>query len=331
MSLSNLGKVVLTTSNNNLGINFPLPSETLSIGGNITLCNAGGIVIIGSSNSNVGIGTSEPGQKLTVLGDFGLSNATNITIFTPVGSNIGLNVVAPDASFAINGNLALSNYGEIIIHSSNNCLGIGTPQPSQVLTVLGNIGLSNATGTAVIASSGSNIGIGVSSPFEGLAVNGNFSLSNYGKVVCYTSNGYFGISKANPNATLQVGGNLLAGYSHIGQNSLPVGGPFFTQQPWDVAAATHTIAYSNYCFGENSMGTIHIQVSNKSAAASNAKCGNMQVSFFKSLGASNVDLFTIFQHKTTTLTLMSVTYSSNDIVVSTDSDCSIAWTSIGSF
>jgi len=133
----------------------------------------------------------------------------------------------------------------------------------------------------------------------------------------------------NPVFKLEVRGNVSLGKGLEGTTNNTQGGPFFKQNSWDSAASSHIIQYPAYCGGENSAGTLHIQVSNKLATAS-SKIGNMMVSFIKRIG-DNVNLFTISHHTSPQLTTFSITSSGADIQVTTDSDCSISWTSIGSY
>ena len=74
---------------------------------------------------------------------------------------------------------------------------------------------------------------------------------------------------------------------------------------------------------------MHIQVSNKVENA-NAKIGNVMVSFIKRYG-DGVNIFTISHHKSPQLTTLNVTANGDNIQITTDNDCSIAWTSIGAY
>ena len=101
------------------------------------------------------------------------------------------------------------------------------------------------------------------------------------------------------------------------------------QKSWDTAGSTHTISYPTYCLGDNSSGMLYIQISNKLSNGS-AKVGNIQMSFVKEAGV-NVATFLVAQHNNSRLGTLSVSISTNDIVVNTDSDCAISWTCIGSY
>jgi hypothetical protein len=139
------------------------------------------------------------------------------------------------------------------------------------------------------------------------------------------SYGNLGIGTTSPTTTLDVRGNILMGKGVNGIYNSFVGGPYHQQAGWDATGTSHTIAYPSYCMADNSSGTLHIQV--KSATAN--KLGNASVSFLKA-NATAVDLFNIHYHKTTNLTTFTIIASTNDITITTDSDCAVAWTSIGS-
>jgi predicted RNA-binding protein associated with RNAse of E/G family len=141
----------------------------------------------------------------------------------------------------------------------------------------------------------------------------------------YYNIGNVGIGTTLPIEKLEVYGNTKTGKGLSGIYNQYDGGPFFKQSGWDTTGSSHTIAFTDYCIAENSSGTLNIQV--KSITAN--KLGNSSVSFLNASGA-DVDLFNTFYHKTANLSTFTITASTNDIIVTTDSDCSISWTSIGS-
>jgi hypothetical protein len=207
------------------------------------------------------------------------------------GPNFGLNVKNPTETLASLGTFSMSNFGKIIMYTSNNRLGLNIAVPTETLTIGGNMSLSN----------------------------------NTGKIALHTSNNNLGVGIVTPGARLQVAGDLLAGYSHLGTSSTTTGGPYFHHKAW---TANHTISYPEYCFGDNSSGNLYIQISNKSTVVS--KIANIHLSFLKRAGVA-IDLFTVMLHKSATMTNLSVSSNLNDIVINTDSDCFIAWTTIGSY
>ena len=141
------------------------------------------------------------------------------------------------------------------------------------------------------------------------------------------SNNLLGVGTSNPQNTLDVLGQLNTTPVGASATSL-TGGPFFIQTRWDLAGTSHTL--SNFTRGDNSGGTLFIQVANKSSSGATAKTGNMQLSYIRTFG-NTVDLFTIASHRSATMTTLSAIASGSNVVITTDSDCAIAWTSIGSF
>jgi len=143
------------------------------------------------------------------------------------------------------------------------------------------------------------------------------------------ANGNVGIGTSTVNDTLDVNGNARFGKGlYNGANNGYAGGPYYKQTTWDVSGSSHTIAYPSFCIGSNSSGTLHVQVNNKSTTT--PKVGNLIVSFIV-IYNSITDVFVVSTHKNGNLTTLTVTNSGNDIVVTTDSDCCVSWTTVGSF
>ena len=138
------------------------------------------------------------------------------------------------------------------------------------------------------------------------------------------SNGNVGIGTVTPLG-LDVYKNSSIGEGLLGNYNSYSGGPFFKQQGWGSTGTTHTISYPDYCVNDNSSGTINIQIK----SASGDKLGNVSISFLKK-NSTDVDIFSIYYHKTANMTTLTVSPSTNDIQVSTDSDCAISWSSTGS-
>jgi hypothetical protein len=144
------------------------------------------------------------------------------------------------------------------------------------------------------------------------------------------TDGNVGIGTTNPASRLHVTDNVLLGKGMVGAANSLVGGPFILQQAWDAAGATHTLAFPSYCMGNNSAGTLHIQTTNKLSTASR-KMGTMQLAFIK-LPGDPVSFFQTATQQTDNLTTFTATVgNTSNIVINTDSDCSICWTSIGSY
>ncbi len=142
-----------------------------------------------------------------------------------------------------------------------------------------------------------------------------------------TTIGNVGIMNSNPQSTLDIIGQFNTTPSNASATAT-TGGPFYIQTKWDAAGTTHTL--SNYTKGDNSAGTLYIQIANKSSSNLTAKTGNLQLSFIRTYG-NNADIFTVASHRSATITTLSTAVSGSNIVITTDSDCAISWTSIGSY
>jgi hypothetical protein len=98
---------------------------------------------------------------------------------------------------------------------------------------------------------------------------------------------------------------------------------------WDTASASHTITIANYACNssnDNFACTMRVYASNK--ASSTPKVGILTCDVLKAYG-SNVAVTTISTTKNANLTNFSVAGSTNDLVVTTDSDCLISWSIVG--
>lgn len=146
------------------------------------------------------------------------------------------------------------------------------------------------------------------------------------------SAGNLGIGTSNPAAPLHVVGAafLGPGLSPAAGSASTTGGPFYKQQAWDAAATTHTLAYPAYCLGDNSTGTLYIHASNKLNNIYNSKMATAIVTFIKQYQVQ-VYTFTVASQRSTNMTTFVIAPSGNDIVVTTDSDCSISWTAVGAY
>lgn len=130
-----------------------------------------------------------------------------------------------------------------------------------------------------------------------------------------SSTGNVGINTSIPQATLHVQGSLRV---------QDPSGPYYLQSPWSTPAALHTIPFPAYCLSSNSAGTLHLQIKNNT----HTKLGNISLSYLVS-DTPSVDIFSIYYHKNSLLTTLTVTPQAADIQVTTDNDCKISWQSIG--
>jgi hypothetical protein len=155
-----------------IGILTSNVTESISIGGNLSLSNYGGKVIIDTSNSRLGIN---------------IGNLTSITESVSIGG----------------GSMSFSNYGKTLIYASNTNMGIGVTNPSFKLDVGGDINISGQFyqgGSPYVSSQwitrANNIyypntgyvGIGTSNPGSALHVVGDISVRGN---LFTDSNGYF--------------------------------------------------------------------------------------------------------------------------------------------
>src|SRR6056300_15938 len=340
-------------SGGNVGIGTNNPTEKLDVNGNARV--DGSLDVIGTNSLNL-IGTDNvymnfypdgsDGGRQGYIG-YASSGTDNFTISNQNSSG--------DIRFNTNTQV------QMLINPDGN-VGIGTNNPISDLQV-GNITKSSDTtllilsgdnNTASIAAYGSSQGtgklyLGENSLYGGGIVyegdNTPTPIGNTDVVSFYTRtngtdnvafymkrdvrdvifNGKIGIGTGSPVEKLDVYGNTKIGDGLSGVYNTYAGGPFFKQSSWGSTGTSHTITAAEYGVAENTAGTINIQV--KSVSAN--KLGNMSISFLNASGSS-VELFTVFSHKTSNLTTMTVSASTNNITVSTDSDCAISWTSIGS-
>ena len=127
------------------------------------------------------------------------------------------------------------------------------------------------------------------------------------------------------NDSLKVIGNCKIGSGLNGSNINFTGGAFMIQNKWSNIESKHYINYPEYCIGDNSAGTLNIQISNKLN-----KIGNLILSFIKDSSSSNTNIFVIALQKSILLNTLSAEVENNNIIINTDNDCSISWTSQGS-
>lgn len=94
-----------------------------------------------------------------------------------------------------------------------------------------------------------------------------------------------------------------------------------------IASSNHVIAYPSYCPQNNSTGNLMIQATNRSTI--NPKLGTMFATFI--LPGSNLLISDVHVYRSVGLSNFSVTNQSSNVLVRTDNDCVIRWTSTGSF
>jgi hypothetical protein len=139
---------------------------------------------------------------------------------------------------------------------------------------------------------------------DGVLVYANSDDVRNNKYLCLTTNKY---------GSIDTGRGIALGQ-----------GPFNKQGGWVTTTnGVYIILNADYGVRDNTSGTLHIQVQ----GASN-KIGNASVSFLRSTGAP--EIFTILRHKSASLTVFTITAEAGGIKITTDIECKVCWTSIGS-
>jgi uncharacterized protein YjbI with pentapeptide repeats len=344
------GKADLIGANftGNVGIGSVIPGQKLDVNGNIRATGAiftGPVTIPASANysgttlidafggkaslsganftGNVGIGSVIPGQKLDIDGNIRATGA----IFTgPVTIPASANYTGTTLIDAFGGKASLSG-----ANFTGN-VGIGSAIPGQKLDIDGNIRATGAifTGSVTIPTSANYTGTTLIDAFGGKA---SLSGANF--------TGNVGIGSVIPGQKLDIDGNIKATNAtftgtlnvnttvgSVGIGSSTVTGPFIKQGSWTAPGTSHTI--TDFYVSENSSGNILINVKLPSSSGVAPKNGSANVSFIKTLGAPP-EIFIISLHMTSNLTAFTISVSGNNIVVGTDANCRVCWTSTGAF
>lgn len=109
-----------------------------------------------------------------------------------------------------------------------------------------------------------------------------------------------------------------------GRGSIHGFGPFNKQGGWvTTTSGVYIILNDDYSVRANSSGTLHIQIQGVTG-----QLGNATVSFLRPSGTS--EIFTISRHKSASLVVFTIAAVASGIQITTDVNCKVCWTSIGS-
>lgn len=266
------------------------------------------------SNVYAGIGKINPSYALDVNGDInssGIIYGSNVISYGTgtniiYGSTSNLNTVSiinPYTGPALYVNqLSYSNITEYyrngtisFLINKDGYVGINTYTPNEYLDVNGNLVVSGS------------IGIGTDIGSNKLSVYGNSDFQ-----------GNIGIGTTYSSYGLHVYSDVAMGTGLLNT------GPYYIQEGWDAASEEHSIPYPMYCVRDDSIGHINIHVK----STNSLKVGQLYVSFLKQ-SFSNVELFSIYKHKTNNLVTLDAQPNTSNIRVLTDNDCSISWIASG--
>ena len=346
---------------NRVGVGTKTPSTKLDVVGGIAVSGDLAIdtntLVVSSSSNRVGVCTASPTCALDVTGDTKISGNLTVdstSLVVDSSSNkVGIGTSSPNNSLEVNGELYLSGTGRSLWMAGNaddasQKLRLHQSGTSAYIDFTGDNKLvfrSGTTPTIFMTLDGNNkrcyIG-GATAPQYVLDVGGSCNLSTGGAYRINTTS-ILSASTLGSSVTTgyitQLGGTHSSSAGHsIGATNIVNGtnnsyntsvGTYQRMYGWTTASASHTITIANYAChasNDNFACTMRIYASNK--ASSTPKVGVLTCDILKEYG-SNVSVTTISTTKNANLTAFSVAGSTNDLVVTTDSDCLISWTIVG--
>lgn len=158
-------------------------------------------------------------------------------------------------------------------------------------------------------------------------------------MLCARSDGRVGIMTSSPRTVLEVDGDTMMGSGVTTSNAS--GGPFFVQRGWGASNSNHSIDVSDFGVSRSghegsTSGMLFLHTRD-----GDSRIGHMQLSFAKRFGSNaNLDVYVLNKHRSDALTNFEVTTvpvsggaygnSSNALLISTDEECQISWTCVGS-
>jgi len=132
------------------------------------------------------------------------------------------------------------------------------------------------------------------------------------------SDGNVGVNTTTPYGKFEVA-TLGASNNYNGNSAIRTG------VAWDSEATTHTISYPDYCVGDTSSGMMIVHAK-ADGSSSGAKAGTLLLLWTKTHGEA-LTITTLHSHDQK-ISSFSASTSSNNIVITTDSDCAITWHSL---
>ena len=271
----------------------------------LSLNSAGGSTV-NITTTGVGIGQTNPQTPLGVYSGVAYNASSVIGSAVSLGTNLGNSLPRPNLSPA-SANTSIWGYNFASPAADDGFLRLAAGG-----------GTNNASKTFIDMSGYSTIPDMVNTIVMGTGGTERMRITNPG---------YVGIGTASPGLSLSVNGSVNLGAAYYTGNFNTKTGPFILQASgFDAVGTSHTIAYSSWqgsVNGDNIGGIMIIIGKNLSASG---KVGCMTLSVSKRTGA-----YTYVQtinNNTVGLSTFSVSISSNDIIITSDSDMAITWTFI---
>jgi hypothetical protein len=223
------------------------PTEKLVVMGNLSINNSahGGITFfVDSTNNRTGIGTASPSHTLTVIGDLNVTGVSYLGDITINTDNITTNNIV-----SRNGNISLFNDSgdELMRITSLGKVGIGTTNPTETLSVIGNFSVSGNHSFFGGLNIGGDLvgtdGVGPNAVSSGWVDDGTV-------VRLIDATNKVGIGTSNPATALDVSGTVTA-TSFSGSGSALTGISSATP-PWN---SSGTNVYLNDSTAKVGIGT----------------------------------------------------------------------------